>query len=129
MTRRRRRGSGAEQERSESLLLNVLPRSVVERFRNGETIIADSFASATILFSDLVDFTRMTAALPPDVVLDMLNGIFSRFDALAKEYGLEKIKTIGDAYMAAGGLPEPCPRPRRRRGRDGPAHARRSRRT
>ena len=99
----------AEQARSESLLLNVLPRSVVERFRNGETMIADSFASATILFSDLVDFTRMTADLPPDVVLDMLNGIFSRFDALAKEHGLEKIKTIGDAYMAAGGLPEPCP--------------------
>ena len=97
-----------EQERSEGLLLNVLPRSVVERFRNGESVIADSFASATILFSDLVDFTQTTATLPPDVVLELLNGIFSRFDRLTVEHGLEKIKTIGDAYMAAGGLPEAC---------------------
>ena len=97
-----------EQERSEGLLLNVLPRSVVERFRDGESVIADSFASATILFSDLVDFTQTTATLPPDVVLELLNGIFSRFDKLTVEHGLEKIKTIGDAYMAAGGLPEPC---------------------
>jgi class 3 adenylate cyclase len=97
-----------EQERSEGLLLNLLPRSVVERFRNGESVIADSFASATILFSDLVDFTQTTATLPPDVVLELLNGIFSRFDRLTAEHGLEKIKTIGDAYMAAGGLPEAC---------------------
>ncbi|WP_237476378.1 adenylate/guanylate cyclase domain-containing protein [Lichenibacterium dinghuense] len=97
-----------EQERSEGLLLNVLPRSVVERFRNGESVIADSFACATILFSDLVDFTQTTATLPPDVVLELLNGIFSRFDRLTAEHGLEKIKTIGDAYMAAGGLPEAC---------------------
>ncbi len=97
-----------EQERSEALLLNVLPRSVVERFRLGESVIADSFGCATILFSDLVDFTQTTAALPPDVVLELLNGIFSRFDRLTVEHGLEKIKTIGDAYMAAGGLPETC---------------------
>ncbi len=97
-----------EQERSEGLLLNVLPRSVVERFRNGESVIADSFGSATILFSDIVDFTHTTATLPPDVVLELLNGIFSRFDRLTAEHGLEKIKTIGDAYMAAGGLPEGC---------------------
>ncbi len=96
----------AEQQRSESLLRNVLPRSVVERFRNGESVIADSFGSATILFSDLVDFTRTTARLAPDIVLELLNGIFSRFDRLTTEHGLEKIKTIGDAYMAAGGLPE-----------------------
>ena len=97
-----------EQERSEALLLNVLPRSVVERFRAGESVIADSFGSATILFSDIVDFTQTTATLPPDVVLELLNGIFSRFDRLTAEHGLEKIKTIGDAYMAAGGLPEAC---------------------
>ena len=98
----------AEQERSEGLLLNVLPRSVVERFRAGESVIADSFDSATILFSDLVDFTQNTATLPPGVILELLNGIFSRFDRLTVEHGLEKIKTIGDAYMAAGGLPETC---------------------
>jgi class 3 adenylate cyclase len=86
----------------------VLPRTVVERFRDGESVIADSFSSATILFSDLVEFTRATALLPPDVVLELLNGIFSRFDRLSAEHGLEKIKTVGDAYMAAGGLPEPC---------------------
>lgn len=97
-----------EQERSEGLLLNVLPRSVVERFRNGESVIADSFASATILFSDLVDFTRTTATLTPDLVLELLNEIFTRFDGLAVEHGLEKIKTVGDAYIAAGGLPEAC---------------------
>ena len=96
----------AEQQRSESLLRNVLPRSVVERFRNGESVIADSFGSATILFSDLVDFTQTTALLRPDVVLELLNGIFSRFDRLTTEHGLEKIKTVGDAYIAAGGLPE-----------------------
>ncbi len=98
----------AERERSEGLLLNVLPRSVLERFRDGESVIADSFGSATILFSDIVDFTQTTATLPPGAVLEMLNGIFSRFDRLTAEHGLEKIKTIGDAYMAAGGLPEPC---------------------
>ena len=95
-----------EQQRSESLLRNVLPRSVLERFRKGESVIADHFASATILFSDIVDFTQGTARLPPDVVLQLLNDIFSRFDRLTSEHGLEKIKTIGDAYMAAGGLPE-----------------------
>ena len=99
----------AEQERSERLLLNVLPRSVLDRFRAGESVIADSFASATILFSDIVEFTRTTATLSPDVVLEMLNDIFSRFDRLTADHGLEKIKTIGDAYMAAGGLTQPCP--------------------
>ncbi len=99
----------AEQQRSESLLLNVLPRSVLDRFRAGESVIADSVPSATILFSDIVDFTQTTAALPPAVVLDLLNRIFSRFDRLTAEYGLEKVKTIGDAYMVAGGLTLPCP--------------------
>ena len=99
----------AEQDRSEKLLLNVLPRSVLDRFRAGESVIADRFAGATILFCDIVDFTQTTASLPPDAVLDLLNAIFSRFDRLTAEHGLEKIKTIGDAYMAAGGLPAPCP--------------------
>ncbi len=95
-----------EQGRSESLLRNVLPASVVGRLQRGETVIADQFDQATILFSDLVGFTALTSRLPPNIVLDLLNTIFSGFDGLAAEHGLEKIKTIGDAYMAAGGLPE-----------------------
>ncbi len=99
----------AEQARAEALLRNVLPGSIVARLRAGETIIADQFAEATILFSDLVDFTATTARMAPDAVLDLLNRIFSGFDRLAADHGLEKIKTIGDAYMLAGGLPVPRP--------------------
>ena len=95
-----------EQGRSESLLRNVLPESVVRRLQRGEKVIADHFEEATILFSDLVGFTALTSRLAPDLVLDLLNRIFSGFDRLAADHGLEKIKTIGDAYMAAGGLPE-----------------------
>ena len=95
-----------EQNRSESLLRNVLPESVVARLQQGEKVIADHFEEATILFSDLVGFTALTSKLAPDRVLDLLNRIFSGFDVLAADHGLEKIKTIGDAYMAAAGLPE-----------------------
>lgn len=96
----------AEQERAEALLRNMLPASVVERLRGGETEIADHFDAATILFSDIVGFTALAAILPPGQTLDILNTIFSEFDRLAVSFGVEKIKTIGDAYMAAGGLPE-----------------------
>ena len=95
-----------EQGRSESLLRNVLPESVVCRLQRGEKVIADQFDEATILFSDLIGFTALTSRLAPNRVLELLNTIFSGFDSLADEHGLEKIKTIGDAYMAAGGLPE-----------------------
>ncbi len=95
-----------EQERAEALLRNMLPVSVVERLRGGETTIADTFAAATILFCDLVGFTAMSAHRPPSDTLDLLNTIFSAFDRLTADHGVEKIKTIGDAYMAAGGLPE-----------------------
>lgn len=97
----------AEQERSERLLRNVLPGPIVDRLRAGETVIADHFDAVTIMFCDLVGFTALTSRLTPGRVLDLLSGIFSGFDRLAAEFSLEKIKTIGDAYMVAGGLPQP----------------------
>ena len=99
----------AEKERSETLLLNILPRSIVERLRHGETVIADRIAEATILFSDLVDFTALAAKMSPEQMVELLGSLFSRFDAIAARLGLEKIKTIGDGYMVAGGLPQPRP--------------------
>jgi class 3 adenylate cyclase/CheY-like chemotaxis protein len=94
-----------EKQRSESLLLNILPHSIVTRLRNGETVIADQFAEVTILFSDLVGFTKLATTLPPARVLEILSTTFSHFDRAVAKLGLEKIKTIGDAYMVAGGLP------------------------
>ncbi len=96
-----------EQERSEALLRNVLPAGVVKRLRQGETVIADHFDDVTVLFCDLVGFTALSARLEPAETLQLLNEIFSGFDLLAEENGLEKIKTIGDAYMVVGGIPEP----------------------
>jgi adenylate cyclase len=95
-----------ERRRSESLLLNILPQSIVNRLREGETIIADRITEATILFCDLVGFTALSQDLPPDRTIDLLTRIFSAFDRLAAEHGVEKIKTIGDAYMVAAGIPE-----------------------
>jgi class 3 adenylate cyclase len=96
-----------EQERSEKLLLNILPQSIVARMRNGETLIADQIAGATILFCDVVGFTALSGKMAPDRTIDFLSRIFSAFDRVAAELGVEKIKTIGDAYMAAAGAPEP----------------------
>jgi adenylate cyclase len=96
----------AEKERSEALLLNILPRTVVDRIRQGVTVIADRFTEATILFADLVDFTSITAKLSPEEVVKLLELLFCRFDILAARYEVEKIKTTGDGYMVAGGLPE-----------------------
>jgi adenylate cyclase len=95
-----------EKEHSEALLLNILPSTIVERLRRGERVIADRIADATILFSDLVDFTTLTGRLPPQRTVALLGALFAEFDALAARFGLEKIKTIGDGYMVAGGLPE-----------------------
>ena len=95
-----------EKERSEALLLNVLPRTIVERMRRGETVIADHIPEATILFSDLVDFTSLAARRSAQETVALLGDIFSRFDDLAARHGLEKIKTTGDGYMIASGLPE-----------------------
>lgn len=97
-----------EQAKSEALLLNVLPAAIATQLKeNPGTIIAEHFPQATILFADVVDFTPLASQLPPQALLELLNQIFSEFDQLADRYGLEKIKTIGDAYMVAGGLPVP----------------------
>ncbi|HEX6331486.1 MAG TPA: adenylate/guanylate cyclase domain-containing protein [Actinomycetota bacterium] len=96
-----------EHERSERLLLNVLPAPIARRLKQHSQIIADRFPEATVLFADVVDFTPMSTDLPPEDVVALLDEVFTEFDLLAEERGLEKIKTIGDAYMVAGGLPTP----------------------
>jgi len=98
-----------EVERAESdrLLLNVLPEAISKRLKRGESPIADVFSDTSVIFADLVGFTPMSADLAPGEVITMLSGLFSMFDDLVADRGLEKIKTIGDAYMAVGGLPEP----------------------
>jgi adenylate cyclase len=93
-----------EQERSEKLLLNILPGSIADRLKTSDKTIADGFADVTVMFADIVNFTQVAANMSPSQVFAMLNRIFSAFDELAEQYGLEKIKTIGDAYMVAGGL-------------------------
>ena len=93
-----------EQERSEKLLLNILPGAIAARLKNSNKTIADGFADVTVMFADIVNFTHVAANMSPSQVFAMLNKIFSAFDELAENYGLEKIKTIGDAYMVAGGL-------------------------
>ena len=93
-------------ERSEALLLNILPASIAQRLKLRGGTIADGLAGVTVLFADLVGFTRMSARLPPEQVVELLNDLFCQFDDLADRLGLEKIKTIGDCYMVAGGLPE-----------------------
>ncbi len=94
-----------EREKADSLLLNILPDAIAQRLKAGETPIADRLEDVTVLFADIVGFTHLASHTPPDDVVGLLNTIFSRFDQLAEEYGLEKIKTIGDAYMVVGGLP------------------------
>src|SRR5262252_5337208 len=94
---------------NEQLLLNILPAPIADRLREGEQSIADGFAEVTVAFADLVDFTKMSSGMPPAEVVSLLNGLFSRFDEAARELGIEKIKTVGDAYMAVCGLPVPVP--------------------
>jgi class 3 adenylate cyclase len=93
--------------RSEGLLLNVLPKTIAERLKREPGVIAEAHAGVTVLFADVVDFTPFTERTEPERVVGVLDEIFSAFDALAERHGLEKIKTIGDAYMVAAGLPEP----------------------
>jgi guanylate cyclase len=96
-----------EQAKAENLLLNILPRSIADRLKAQEQTIADQFGSASILFADVVDFTPLSERLPPADVVGILDHLFSHFDALADRHGLEKIKTIGDSYMVAAGVPTP----------------------
>jgi adenylate cyclase len=95
-----------EQEKSERLLLNILPASIAERLKESNSVIADHFESTTVMFSDIVGFTALSEQISPSELVRRLNRIFCAFDDLADRYGLEKIKTIGDAYMVAGGFPD-----------------------
>jgi guanylate cyclase len=96
-----------EQGRAESLLLNILPRSIADRLKTDTSTIADQFSEASILFADIVDFTPMSDRLAPAEIVEILDHLFSHFDVLAERYGVEKIKTIGDCYMVAAGVPTP----------------------
>jgi guanylate cyclase len=110
--RQRRDALGAlrtEQAKAENLLLNILPRSIADKLKAEPQTIADQFSSASILFADVVDFTPLSERLPPAEVVGVLDHLFSHFDTLAERYGLEKIKTIGDCYMVAAGVPTPRP--------------------
>jgi len=95
------------QEKSETLLLNILPREIVAILKHEPRTIADHYDEASIMFADVVDFTPLSATMTPTALVDLLNEVFSHFDLLVEKYGLEKIKTIGDCYMVASGVPRP----------------------
>lgn len=97
----------AEQEKSERLLLNILPEPIARRLKQEQRTIADNFAQVTVLFADIVGFTELSARVSPTDLVELLNQIFTAFDQLADQHDLEKIKTIGDCYMVVGGLPRP----------------------
>lgn len=97
----------SEKARADSLLLSMLPEMVIKRLAAGETVIADRFENTTIIFADIVDFTPMVARTDPVKLVSLLHDLFSAFDTLADQFGIEKIKTLGDAYMAVAGVPEP----------------------
>jgi class 3 adenylate cyclase len=93
---------------NERLLLNILPAPIANRLKSGDDHIADHFAEVTVLFADIVGFTQLAASMPAHAIVELLNDLFTRFDEAARELQIEKIKTIGDAYMAVSGLPDPC---------------------
>jgi adenylate cyclase len=97
--------TGKAQDRSERLLLNILPRSIADRLKRDPGTIAETHPEVTVLFADIVDFTKFSSGMSASELVDLLNDVFSAFDGLADAYGLEKIKTIGDAYMVVAGLP------------------------
>lgn len=96
-----------EQEKSERLLLSILPEPIADRLKQNPRTIADSFPDVSVLFADIVGFTKLWSRISPTELVELLNEIFSGFDRLTEKNGLEKIKTIGDAYMVVGGLPIP----------------------
>jgi len=98
-----------EQEKTEGLLLNILPREIAAILKYESRVIADHYDCASILFADMVNFTPMSAEMSPVSMVDLLNEIFSHFDVLVERYNLEKFKTIGDCYMVAAGVPRPRP--------------------
>ena len=97
----------AEKATSERLLLNVLPGAIADRLKAGENLIVDRFDAVSVLFADIVGFTALSSRTSPEKLVTMLNELFSAFDRLAAKHGLEKIKTIGDAYMVVAGIPQP----------------------
>ncbi|ABJ79594.1 GAF domain-containing protein [Leptospira borgpetersenii serovar Hardjo-bovis] len=100
------KGLEKERQKSESLLLNILPKSTAERLKAGESVIADYIKKSTVLFADIVGFSKLSTQIPtPNQLVEILNQIFTCFDDIASKYHLEKIKTIGDCYMLAGGIP------------------------
>ena len=96
-----------EQAKTEQLLLNILPRKIAQRLKAGEEHIADAFPNVSVLFADMVGFTAMSRTMMASDLVKVLSDLFSRFDLITEKHGLEKIKTIGDCYMLAGGVPEP----------------------
>jgi class 3 adenylate cyclase len=96
----------AAEARADELLTNAIPRSIADRLRRGERRIAESYPETTVLFADIVGFTPWAQRTPPDRVVEVLDRLFSVFDDLTEQHGLEKVKTIGDAYMAVAGAPE-----------------------
>jgi len=96
-----------EREKSDHLLLSIFPETIAAKLKNSNQSVADSFENVTILFADIVGFTQYASSMGPNELVGMLDEIFSEFDTLVDKYGVEKIKTIGDAYMAVGGLPVP----------------------
>jgi guanylate cyclase len=104
---RAHRALAAERERSETLLLSIFPRSIAERLKVSHGVIAERRDDVSVLFADIVGFTPASEGLGPEEVVDLLDEIFSTFDDLVARHGLEKIKTIGDGYLAAAGIPTP----------------------
>lgn len=104
-TQKTARHLAIEQQKSEKLLLNILPQPIAQRLKQKSEAIADSFSDVTVLFADIVGFTQLSTTMPPQKLVSLLNGIFSAFDQLCEKHDLEKIKTIGDVYMVVGGLP------------------------
>ncbi|MGB3514862.1 MAG: adenylate/guanylate cyclase domain-containing protein [Elainellaceae cyanobacterium] len=104
-TRKTARHLAIEQQKSEKLLLNILPQPIAQRLKQKSEAIADGFSDVTVLFADIVGFTQLSTTMLPQKLVSLLNGIFSAFDQLCEKHDLEKIKTIGDPYMVVGGLP------------------------
>jgi class 3 adenylate cyclase len=99
----------AERAKAETLLLNILPSEIADRLKEGTQRVADAFESASVLFADIAGFTTLTEALSPEEMLEVLNQIYSQFDTLVLKHDVEKIRTIGDNYMVASGIPTPRP--------------------
>ena len=93
-----------EQRKSEQLLTTILPPHIAQRLKRDQTTIADGFADVSVMFADIVNFTTLAEELTPKEVVSFLDDVFTRFDELAEKHGVDKIKTIGDAYMVAGGV-------------------------